>query len=245
MKKRVFSFLLVFMFIAAGLATNAGAVGFGMYFNTMSGSSDWDVDSDIDGDGDFFDYDESDDWDADEETTSFGFVLDTALARNQLFNYRFEIGLEKSDVDLDIEFGNIDTDGTAELSGLVMTHDFGFGVYRSKDVRIWIGPELKLSFLSGTIDIDEPRWTDIDCDINVFKFGLGPVAGVNFNIAPQLSLSVKAGVLMQNMTGEGDVDINHSDPILEWGASGDQEFESSETYFFINFSVFYRLNDRF
>lgn len=245
MKKTIFSFLLVFMFVTLGLVTNAAAIGFGMYYNTMSGSSDWDVDSDIG--GDFMDYDDSDDWDGDEETTSFGFVFDTNLARNELFNYRFELGLENSDVDLDIEFGDIDTEGTAELSGLVMTHDFGFGVFRTKDVRIWIGPEVKLSFLSGEIDVDGARLRDVDCDVNIFKFGLGPVAGLNFNIDPQLSLSIKVGVLLQNMTGEGDVDITAYDFLgNEVGhPSGDQEYEASDTYFFINFSIFYRMNDHF
>lgn len=238
--KKGFGFLLVFMFVTVGLATNAVALGLGGYLTLTGQTTEWDVDYDIDNGNDG-----SEDWDAKEGTAGFGFVLDTAVARNELFNYRFQIGLESSSVELDTDDG----DATAKLAGIAMTHDFGVGVYRTKDVRVWIGPELRMAFKGGTIEYDnEPDNVDIDdgdWTIGTFQYGIGPVVGGNFHIGNNLTLAVKTGVLWEKMTGAGEsegtviVNGNQEDFDVDW------DYESSDVYFFITFSVFYRLGDTF
>ena len=237
--KKIVGFLLVFMFVVAGLATNAGALGIGGYFTTMSGSSEWDVDLDAD---DEALEDASSNWDAEEGTAGFGFVLDTAVARDQLFNYRFQIGLESSKIELELPSG---VDATAKLSGLAITNDFGVGVVRTKNARVWIGPELRLAFKGGNIEFDdEPDNLDIDDDwtIGTFQYGIGPVVGGNFHIGNALTLAVKTGVIWETMTGKSDLKIESDDgDDLDF----DLDYESSDVYFFITFSVFYRLGDTF
>ncbi len=228
MKKNLFVILIFCLCGAVGFATNAGAVGLGMYFTSMAGSPEWDVDSEVDGDVDSYE------WDTDESVVGFGFVLDTTVARDQLFNYRFQIGLEKSEID-------IEGDAEAELTGIAMTHDFGFGVSRTKNARIWIGPELRMAFMTGSVDMDETYWTDVDWDITMFNLGIGPVLGANFNIGPAATLSIKVGFLWETMVGSGEVDMHY----YNYSVEADDDYEASGTMAFINFAILYRIADNF
>ena len=70
------------------------------------------------------------------DTVGFEFVLDTAVARNTVFNYRLNLGYEKfesKDADLDME-------------SIIVDNTFGFAAFRNKVVRLWLGPQVRFSY---------------------------------------------------------------------------------------------------
>lgn len=59
---------------------------------------------------------------------SYGLLLDTALARDTLFNFRYQVGFGTTMQNEDI-FGS-----------------FGFGIVRTEHLRFWLGPQIGMSF---------------------------------------------------------------------------------------------------
>ena len=69
--------------------------------------------------------------------------LDSAVAKDKLFNYRMNLGYEH------VPRGS--TDSTfAMFNGGSFENIFGFGVYRSKLMRVWLGPSLRIA--AGVLD---------------------------------------------------------------------------------------------
>ena len=117
-----------------------------------------------------------------------GFVMDTNLARDEIFNYRLEFTCGQLIISqrvtytqwlpfggFFIPFPRTETDkkGTIFISAVQY---FGFGVVRSKYVRFWIGPQLTLG---GMVT-----------DIRGFIGGLGMALGLNFNIGEIFTISL-------------------------------------------------------
>jgi hypothetical protein len=193
--------------------TNAGAVGLGFYVERGSGSSDWEEEDD---------YDNTNDFDTDDKRAGFGFVLDTNVAQDRLFNYRLQIGYEKRDTEIK---NSIDS---ADLKGFVMSHDFGFGVLRTRNVRLWLGPELRLAYYTGSPKIND------DLDISIFEYGIGPVVGANFNIGSTVTLAVKTGYLFQGFVGIGEDDFDD-----------EYTYTGTSRNFYVNFAIIFRIGDVF
>ena len=106
------------------ITTEASALGIGFYYEYGGGSTDWTMDYDEGYHNGSYHDDWSEDFDGDKTRSALGFILDTTVARDMLFNYRFQIGYEtwKDEVD------GFDT---FDMEGITMTHDFGFGVLRT------------------------------------------------------------------------------------------------------------------
>jgi hypothetical protein len=79
------------------------------------------------------------------------------------------------------------------MKGLVIDNDFGFGVVRSGLIRLWLGPELRITYLSGD---------DSGFDYDQSGFGIGPAAGVNVNLGDAMALAFKVGYLFNSYSGE-------------------------------------------
>ncbi len=156
-------------------AAPAHAVGFGLFGNFDGGKMVWE------GYGaEFMNY-------------GGGFVLDTNLAMDSVFNYRLELGFSNLRTPYEVKemdfaktflFINIlnlpyrqDKTVTHYENSLLMStvHYFGFGVVRTKNVRFWLGPQLTiagmLTNLTGLIA------------------GLGFAMGLNINIGDVFTLS--------------------------------------------------------
>jgi hypothetical protein len=103
-----------------------------------------------------------------------GLVFDTAVAKDNAFNYRFSVGYEKLKNDFD------------RLESIVIDQDFGLAVYQSARSRIWFGPELRIFFSN-----DE------------FGMGIGPVLGINLHTGRSISTAMKLGVLFSDFFGGG------------------------------------------
>ncbi|MDH3976293.1 MAG: hypothetical protein OEV42_18665 [Deltaproteobacteria bacterium] len=216
MKRKVAVYILTLFFVSSCLTTNAMAVGLGFNLSGGGGSTEWDI--------------EQQSWpyakwkeDTDDSIGGIGFVLDTAVAKNRLFNYRLNIGLHSADYEYD-------SGATFETSGWFMTHDFGFAFIRNNKVRLWAGPEIRLSYSQGELD------TDNDYEIDIVTFGIGPVIGANFNFAKNMTLTVKTGVLGTSSAG-----------VIEHKTLGfvDQDIDGSGSYSFINVGLTFRLGDEY
>ena len=218
MKRFIVSQVLSLLLALVFLTSSAMAIGLGVYYNGYgSGSADWTEDHD----GWELDYE------GDTESTGFGFVLDTAVAKDTLFNYRLNIGLE--DVTKEEGDGVVE----AEFDSYVIDNTFGFAVLRKKVVRLWLGPQLRISYSEGN-PINDP-----DFDINLVGFGLGAVFGANFNIGRVFTPAVSIGYRYTKYIGTGDYSNS------SYYTSPEVDYDVTETRLFVNLAVLFRMGDVF
>jgi hypothetical protein len=71
-----------------------------------------------------------------------GLVIDSAVAKDMLFNYRFTAGYEQY-VSQDKSSGYL----SDPIHRVSMSHTFGFGVLRNQNLRLWIGPRIGMHYL--------------------------------------------------------------------------------------------------
>lgn len=154
-------------------ACNAGAIGLGVYTTGGGGQN-------IDSEKDFTDL-------------GLGLVLDTAVEKDTLFNYRLSIGYNNQSHN---EGGTIDQ--------CIMDNAFGFGILRNDHVRLWLGPDLTLSAS------ENPRGDMF------YGVGIGPVIGVNVHLSDLLSLSFSVNASYSYL----DSDNSHIDSWNEWKVGG-------------------------
>jgi len=168
-------------------------------------------------------------WDGDYTNTEFegvhrdfGFTVDSNLATDRLFNYRFEFGRAEWSFD---DFNGIQGVG-GEVDGLVMNHDFGFGGMVAPNVRLWFGPEIRMTLLDGELDNVPTR------DIDLFGYGFGGALGVNVNLPGRLTVAAKSGFVMMRYLGDGP---NWDG--LSWRNS---DYDIDEDLVYLGLSIFFR-----
>jgi hypothetical protein len=74
-----------------------------------------------------------------------GLIVDTAAAKNTLFNYRVSFGYERYGSDNTSLFQTETSKRYAHKFDLSQT--FGFRIYQAKAIRLWAGPEIGLNCL--------------------------------------------------------------------------------------------------
>jgi len=186
-KRAVLPWLVVATLFAS---TNAFGLGLGVYFEGAGGTLDWKVEDDFGNEIDV---------DGDSKKAAFGFVLDTAVAANTVFNYRLNVGLTRFDADFDGD------DETLEMGGIAVDNTFGFAVYRSELVRLWLGPQLRIAYYHGEFE-------DSGFEVDIAEVGIAPVVGVNLNFGRTFTLAFSGGYrfLGYGGTDEDDEDIRGS-----------------------------------
>jgi hypothetical protein len=171
--------LIVFAGIA--VASPASAAVFGFYGSGGFGSSDWN-DS----------YPQHFENNIDTRAWGAGIVFGTGTPA-QALNYRISVGYEEISFQGDFE----NSDFT--MHGVVVDQDLLINLTpRQGPLRVWFGPEFRLGLLSGSLDHGGGG------DEDFFVFGLGPVMGVDFMIAPALGLSWKLGYLFSEYLGDNN-----------------------------------------
>lgn len=201
----------VFVAMVLFFTSEAWAIGLGLYGSAGSGSAD--VKINCSG---------CDTFKNDAKHIGFGFILDTTVAQDALYTYRLNISYEQ------LMFQNkLDSTDEVELDSLVIDNDFGFGVVRKKKVRLWLGPELRVSYSSGKVK-------DTNIDIDLGGFGVGPVIGVNINLGNVVTLGIKSGYLMTWYTGERSC-----------SGCSTHTVNISEGLPFINFALIFRIRDTY
>ena len=219
MRKFVLIQLLSFLFICFFCISDVMAIslGFTPFTSFSSGDLDWKMDHDNSGDiwgGGAY----TEEFDDDSRHQGIEFVLDTAVARNTVFNYRLNLGYEKFESKhMDLEMNSITVDNT-----------FGFAVLRTKVVRLWIGPQLHFSYSQ---DDNE------NIDIDLFGFGFAPVIGVNLNFSDLVTPAFTVGYRVTKYEGTRNDSF--------WYGGDEYDINIDEKSFFFNFSILFRINDMF
>jgi hypothetical protein len=162
-------FLAISLVCILGIS-NASALGLGAYYNQGWG----------DGEIQYDDYDRDIDIEFDYKTKMIGFILDTNVATDSVFNYRLNIALDELDPGR----------RSKKIDGYVMDHTFGFGVLRTQHVRLWIGPQINLAYYN-------------EDDFDMFGLGFGPAIGVNIHAGDKVSFTVTSGYKYLFLFGSG------------------------------------------
>lgn len=114
------------------VANDTYAVGIGIYATGGTAMSNWMVENENFG-----------------SSTDYcfggGLLIDTAVAKNKLFNYRMAIGYEWYGSN-NPSLYNVKPDYNFAHK-FDMSHTFGLGIYRTKTLRFWVGPEVGLTCL--------------------------------------------------------------------------------------------------
>ena len=132
MFKRIAS-VAFFCFFILMLATVAMAFGIGGYMTVGGGNSSYDYSK--------YEYfatgnlKKSEDW-----AIGGGLIMDSNLASDRIFNWRMKLGGERLTADRESEM---------RLTRLHMQHVFGFGIVRTENVRLWLGPQIGASYSWG------------------------------------------------------------------------------------------------
>ncbi len=186
------------------------AAGFGLFINGGNVDADWDGDAlNIESKGSHLDY---------------GFALDSNLATDRLFNYRLELGRAEWQLD-NFNGQNVE----ANIDGMVMNHDFGFGGLITDNVRLWFGPELRFMLLEGDLE-NVPSARDID----LFGFGVGAAIGLNVNLPGRLTIAAKGGFIMMDYIGHGP---NWNEISSNWQSSS---YDIEEDLIYVGVTMFFR-----
>ena len=116
--------------------------------------------------------DEFDDLDLTAHGVEVGFVLDTNVARDRIFNYRLVGGFEYAATDWTGAEG-------FNLYGGSITNTFGFGIWRGPRFRLYLGPDIRLAATTGSPGlVVEDDITQVDIAIGA-SIGLKRSSGVD------------------------------------------------------------------
>lgn len=186
MKKTMGLFLAIFLLLYFFNSSKAHAIGIGVYGSYGGGTADWNPSADA-----------VDKFRKNASHLSYGLALDTAPANERIFNYNLSIGHDR------FKNRNGNAWGNADLDGVVITNNFGFGGLITKNIRLWAGPEVRVSWSEGSAD----RFPDFN--LRVFGIGVGPSIGVNFNVGERLTFVVKGGYQYMSYFGYGQGMYDH------------------------------------
>jgi len=133
---------------------------------------------------------------------SLGFIRDSNLSKNELFNYRFELHL----VDIrnyNLEYKDLahDQRESVELKmsglGFSLKNDFGFGFKCHESWRAWAGFELTLGYSWASSSFKWINWSPMGDDRtesstgSLIGVGIGAVLGINYNFAKDGCIPIK------------------------------------------------------
>jgi hypothetical protein len=108
-------------------------------------------------------------------------VVDTAVAKNRLFNYRLNIACDSGTAYRDFLSSRI----SYTVNRLMWSNTFGFGLVRSRFMRVWAGPQLSLSYEFANKDNRVFR--------NLIFHKIGPVIGANIHTGEFTTISIEMG----------------------------------------------------
>jgi hypothetical protein len=220
MEKKSIVFTMAIFVSTLILSSQLNAIGLGIYGTASKGEYAW-----------TYHIDEYPNIDVDSDVSKYGlgFVMDTCLAKDNLFNYRLNIGFSRLKID--------NENSAPDMKGneYFFNNSFGFGVFRSEIVRIWLGPQVGFGWISGEYELQSGS-TDTENDFWTMFYALGVAAGINFNIEDIITLGVDGGYRYSKHAGIGHMDSISS---TSFGLS------STGKEFFANFSIMFRINDVF
>lgn len=202
-------FVLVSLFII--MTNNLLAGGLGIYLPTWSFAGTGTIYYDLDSEG-TLDYNH----------IGAGIFIDNRLASQRVFNYRPAFIYERV---------NYDNGRSSEnyFSRFAFDQLFGFGILRKQNIRLWLGPQVRLAYMN---------WNDDDPEYENWRFGFGiaPMFGSNFNLGSVMTLCLDIGLRSNFYFGKYNYSYTY----------GNYSYEEGESYYltyyeiFINFGVAFR-----
>lgn len=204
--------------------SNVHAFGFGAYLETAKGSGTYE---DLYDDG--YGYSGPDGYSdsIDVDAVGFGFVMDTNLSGQNVFNYRMSVGYANLDVPDSV---GPDVDGDR----ISMDHTFGFGIVRNENMRFWIGPQIHLDYSKWDIPLGSELLSKDSVDF--LGFGFGAASGMNFHIPNAGSICPEFGVRYQ---------LNFSDRYEETYYDGYYVYFNEVDYSYTETVVFFKISYMF
>ncbi|MGB6019003.1 MAG: hypothetical protein WBF77_05350 [Sulfurimonadaceae bacterium] len=175
--------LALSLLLATPMVINAAGMGVYIPFNLTETEN---IDYDLGGSNEF-EY---------KPSAGFGIAFDSNIGQDKLYNYR--LGLEYSSAELDTVDGQT-LPGTLTKDKFNIVNTFGFGVLRTKTVRLWVGPRINIQFENGVYD-DGVVYVEQDS----FGIGLAAAAGVNVNLGRLVSLSADLDYHAVSIAGTED-----------------------------------------
>ena len=117
----------------------------------------------------------------------FGFTLDTAVAKDKLYNYRLNINYQHSwfDVSLPEPPTALTEIKEFEYDGFEIENIFGFAVMRREDLRWWVGPSIRISAGRALL---RGNGGSLVQNVPQLDAGAGLVTGVNLHRGKHLSV---------------------------------------------------------
>ena len=149
-----------------------------------------------------------------------GLMIDTAVRDEDRVNYRLSIGYEQVSYDAPGLPGY-------DFTGAYLAYDIGYAVLMSEWVRLWVGPEIRAMYYTGTSSLDR------DARIELSGGGVGAVAGLNVALSPETALVATGGYIWPWLDDSGSVD------------SGGMSYHHglSEEFGFVQFGVMFAIPD--
>jgi hypothetical protein len=128
----------------------------------------------------------------------YGIIFDTNMARNSIFNYRLNLGLEFSN----ISFTDPSTSEfvTMEVWKLVFENTFGFGIMRTEMYRLWVGPQVGIGIGFEPSVLNNSGYYSSSSDFFEMDVHAGFVVGLNVHLGDALSICGDAGVRLHSNT---------------------------------------------
>jgi len=215
MKKSILTMTVICLVILVCPSLYAG--GLGIAFPYGVGSTDYDI------------------YEADASHFGINFVFDSNVARDRVFNYRLNFGIEFFNHEYEYDYYDSYYGyyywGTASNEGLriITDHTFGFGILKSRVVRLWLGPTVRVGFVTGD-------------DASGISLGAGITAlGLNFNFGSVFTLGLEAGYMF-------NADLYFDDVIYEEDYYSYYDYGSStglNQMFVAKLSIIFRINDTY
>ena len=155
--------------------------------------------------------DDNDEIDFEADIGALGLTLDTNVARDRIFNYRLELLVEFVDATIDYDeaaiagfaafnpnnFPSLDQD--VDGVGFGISQTFGFGIVRTRAVRLYLGPKIRVGVWTGESDdnvgaFDDVRYVGVDAGIGA-ELGMNIHLGDHVSISPTVSYIAGAGYI--------------------------------------------------
>jgi hypothetical protein len=155
-----------------------------------------------------------------------GILIDSAVAKDTIFNNRLYLGFGMNTRTTDFS----GTDAEVEMYDFSLFNTFGFGLVRLSFMRLWLGPQIGITYSFGDFDFVQNREY-----YEVGFFG-GISSGINFNIGTFLSFSVDGGFRYGGLANYYDISSTSVKTLKPFATA----YEG-----FINVSVIFRIGDEY
>lgn len=110
-----------------------------------------------------------------------GVILDTAVARDRLFNYRISLDCHSVISQKELGYTNV----SFSTNRLTVANSFGFGFIRTSFVRVWAGPQFALTY--------EFKSRNRNTFDTTLYSKIGPVLWINIHAGNETTFALEMG----------------------------------------------------